>query len=41
MKLNLLLTQAKSKLNNKGQIINSVIKTKNNKIPCFKKMKIN
>ena len=35
-----LLTQAKSQLNNKGQILILALKTRNNKIPCFKKMKI-
>ena len=35
-----LLSQAKSRLNNKGQILILALKTKNNKIPCFKKMKI-
>ena len=35
-----LLDQAKSQLNNKGQILILTLKTKNNKIPCFKKMKI-
>ena len=35
-----LLAQAKSRLNNKGQILILTLKTKNNKIPCFKKMKI-
>ena len=35
-----LLTQAKSQLNNKGQILILTLKTRNNKIPCFKKMKI-
>ena len=35
-----LLAQAKSKLNNKGQILILTLKTRNNKIPCFKKMKI-
>jgi len=35
-----LLSQAKSQLNNKGQIIILTLKTKNNKIPCFKKMRI-
>ncbi|MDC0409400.1 class I SAM-dependent methyltransferase [Pelagibacteraceae bacterium] len=38
--IKVLLTQAKSKLNNKGQIIILTLKTKNNKIPCFKKMRI-
>jgi ubiquinone/menaquinone biosynthesis C-methylase UbiE len=35
-----LLAQAKSRLNNKGQILILTLKTKNNKIPCFKKMRI-
>ena len=35
-----LLTQAKSQLNNKGQILILTLKTRSNKIPCFKKMKI-
>ena len=35
-----LLAQAKSHLNNKGQILILTLKTRNNKIPCFKKMKI-
>ena len=35
-----LLIQAKSQLNNKGQILILTLKTRNNKIPCFKKMKI-
>jgi ubiquinone/menaquinone biosynthesis C-methylase UbiE len=35
-----LLSQAKSRLNNKGQILILALKTRNNKIPCFKKMKI-
>ena len=35
-----LLFQAKSRLNNKGQILILALKTRNNKIPCFKKMKI-
>ena len=35
-----LLDQAKSQLNNKGQILILTLKTRNNKIPCFKKMKI-
>ena len=35
-----LLAQAKSQLNNKGQILILALKTRNNKIPCFKKMKI-
>ena len=35
-----LLAQAKSQLNNKGLILILTLKTRNNKIPCFKKMKI-
>ena len=35
-----LLDQAKSQLNNKGQILILTLNTRNNKIPCFKKMKI-
>jgi len=35
-----LLSQAKSQLNNRGQIMILTLKTKNNKIPCFKKMRI-
>ena len=35
-----LLAQAKSQLNNKGQLLILTLKTRNNKIPCFKKMKI-
>ena len=35
-----LLSQAKSKLYNKGQILILTLKTRNNKITCFKKMKI-
>ena len=35
-----LLTQAKSQLNNKGQILILTLKTRSNKIPCFKRMKI-
>ena len=35
-----LLDQAKSQLNNKGQILILTLKTRSNKIPCFKKMKI-
>ena len=35
-----LLAQAKSQLNNKGQILILTLKTRSNKIPCFKKMKI-
>ena len=38
--IKILLAQAKSQLNNKGQIIILTLKTKNNKIPCFKKMRI-
>ena len=36
--IKILLTQAKSKLNDKGIILILTLKTKNNKIPCFKKM---
>ena len=35
-----LLAQAKSQLNNKGQILILTLKTRNNKIPCFKKMRV-
>ena len=35
-----LLTHAKSKLNKKGKILIFSLETKNNKIPCFKQMKI-
>ena len=35
-----LLVQAKSKLNNKGKILILTLKTKNNNIPCFTKMRI-
>ena len=38
--IKVLLAQAKSKLNNKGQILILTLKTRNNKIPCFKKMRI-
>ena len=38
--IKVLLAQAKSQLNNKGQILILTLKTRNNKIPCFKKMKI-
>ena len=38
--IKVLLSQAKSQLNNKGQILILTLKTRNNKIPCFKKMKI-
>jgi len=38
--IKILLTQAKSKLNNKGKILILTLKTKNNKIPCFKKMRV-
>ena len=37
--LNRLLNLAKKSLNNKGKILIFSLKTKNNKIPCFKKMK--
>ena len=40
-KLNHLLTFAKKSLNNKGKIFIFSLKTKNNKIPCFKKMRKN
>jgi len=39
-KINTLLNLAKKKLNNKGQILIFSLKTKNNKIPSFKIMKI-
>ena len=35
-----LLTQVKSKLNAGGKLLIFTLKTKNNKIPCFKKMKL-
>ena len=35
-----LLSQAKSKLYNKGKILILSLKTRNNKIPCFKKMRV-
>ena len=38
--IKILLAQSKSRLNNKGKILILSLKTKNNKIPCFKKMKI-
>jgi ubiquinone/menaquinone biosynthesis C-methylase UbiE len=38
--IKILISLAKSQLNNKGQILILTLKTKNNKIPCFKKMKI-
>ena len=38
--IKVLLEQAKSKLNNEGQILILTLKTRNNKIPCFKKMRI-
>ena len=38
--LNRLLYLAKKRLNPKGKILIFSLKTKNNKIPCFKKMKI-
>ena len=38
--IKVLLAQAKSKLNNEGQILILSLKTRNNKIPCFKKMRI-
>ena len=37
--LNRLLNLAKKSLNNRGKILIFSLKTKNNKIPCFKKMK--
>ena len=37
--LNRLLNLAKKSLNNKGKILIFSLKTKNNKIPCFKKMR--
>ena len=40
-KLNHLLNFAKKNLNPKGRILIFSLKTKNNKIPCFKKMRIN
>ena len=39
--LNRLLNLAKKSLNSKGKILIFSLKTKNNKIPCFKKMKKN
>ena len=39
--LNRLLNLAKKKLNTKGKILIFSLKTKNNKIPCFKKMRKN
>ena len=39
--LNRLLNLAQKSLNNKGKILIFSLKTKNNKIPCFKKMKKN
>ena len=38
--IKLLLSQAKSKLNNKGKILILTLKPKNNNIPCFTKMRI-
>ena len=38
--LNRLLNLAKNRLNPKGKLLIFSLKTKNNKIPCFKKMKI-
>ena len=35
----MLLNYAKSKLSNRGKILIFSLKTKNNQIPCFKKMK--
>ena len=40
-KLNSLLNLAKKSLNPKGKILIFSLKTKNNKIPCFKKMRKN
>ena len=40
-KLNHLLNLAKKSLNNKGKILIFSLKTKNNRIPCFKKMRKN
>jgi len=40
-KLNTLLNLSKKNLNNRGTILIFSLKTKNNKIPCFKKMKKN
>ena len=40
-KLNHLLNLAKKRLNAKGKILIFSLKTKNNKIPCFKKMREN
>ena len=39
--LNRLLNLSKKSLNNKGKILIFSLKTKNNKIPCFKKMRKN
>ena len=39
--LNLLLNLAQKSLNNKGKILIFSLKTNNNKIPCFKKMRKN
>ena len=39
--LNHLLNLAKKRLNTKGKILIFSLKTKNNKIPCFKKMRKN
>ena len=39
-RLNFFIDLAKEKLNNRGQILIFSLKTKNNKIPSFKKMKI-
>ena len=41
IKLNRLLYLAKKSLNNKGKILIFSLKTNNNKIPCFKKMRKN
>ena len=40
-KLNILLNLSKKNLNSKGKILIFSLKTKNNKIPCFNKMKKN
>ena len=38
--IKILLQYARSKLNSKGRILIFSLKTKNNQIPCFKKMKV-
>ena len=38
--IKILLAQSISRLNNKGKILILSLKTKNNKIPCFKKMRV-